>query len=412
MKILHTSDWHLGARLGRHSRQPDHIEALKGLLQIADDERPDLIIHTGDLFDASRPPYEALDLAVAALGRLTALAPTVVLCGNHDSAALFQVLHDFAGFMQPRRLWFVAKPEVLAFEVKERSVGLACVPFVPPSAVADVAGGDPSSFEGSYADGIGSLNEALLDEAERLAGRRGVVLYAAHLHVHGAVPGRSEKRITVGDDYATHTTGLHRAMYSAFGHIHDPQLLPGGSVNGRYAGALIPIDFGEQSQTKQVNVVEIGTDVVVRTLPLPSGRPLTRVDGDLEALLARAADGGLDGHLLRARILSEDPIPDLVEQLLAASPACNVFDLVNVVRNRTSRPVDVDSAPEEEPSLAASFIEWRTTVANVGQRRAPDTAVGALLEIAVGAVGVDVPDLGVVEAAVAAELALDDLGKA
>lgn len=412
MKVLHTSDWHLGARLGRHPRQPDHVDALKGLLQIAADERPDLILHTGDLFDASRPPYEALDLAVAALGRLTALAPTVVLCGNHDSAALFRVLHDFAGFAQPRRLWFVSRPEVLAFEVADRTVSVACVPFVPPSAVADVARGDPSAFEGSYADGISSLNEALLDEAERLAGRRGVVLYAAHLHVHGAVPGRSEKRITVGDNYATHTTGLHRAIYSAFGHIHDPQLLPGGTTNGRYAGALIPIDFGEQSQIKQVIMMEVCTDVVVRTLPLPGGRPLTRIDGNLDDLLARAADGALDGHLLRARIHSEDPIPDLVDQLLAASPACNVFDLVNVVRNRTSRPVDLDSAMDDEPSLAASFADWRATAANVGQRRAPDAAVTALLEVALGAVGSDVPDLGVIEAAVAVERALDDLAKA
>jgi exonuclease SbcD len=412
VKILHTSDWHLGARLGRHPRQPDHVQALKGLLRTADDERPDLIIHTGDLFDASRPPYEALDLAVAALGRLTALAPTVVLCGNHDSAALFRVLHDFAGLAEPRRLWFVPEPQVLSFDVEGRTVALACVPFIPPSAIANVAGGDLSAFEGSYADGIGSLNDALLDDAEGLAGRRGVVLYAAHLHVHGAVPGRSEKRITVGDDYATHTTGLHRAMYSAFGHIHDPQLLPGGTVNGRYAGALIPIDFGEQSQTKHVNVVEIAADVVVRALPLPSGRPLTRVDGDLATLLARAADGGLDGHLLRARILSEDPIPDLVDQLMEASPGCHVFDLVNVVRNQRSRPVDLGSDAQEEPSLAASFAEWRSTVANVGQRRAPDVTVAALLEAAVGASGDDVPDLGVAEASAAVERALDDLAKA
>jgi DNA repair protein SbcD/Mre11 len=409
VKVLHTSDWHLGARLGRHARQPDHTVALQGLLALVGEEAPDLILHTGDLFDASRPPYEALDLAVQALARLARTAPTIVLCGNHDSAALFRVLHDLAGFAIPRHLWFVTVPRVIALDVQELAVAVACVPFIPPTAIADVARGDLTAFEGTYADGISSINSSLLDEAERVAGTTGVVLYAAHLHVHGAAPGLSEKRISVGADYATHTTGLHRALYSAFGHIHDPQLLPGGSVNGRYAGSLIPIDFGEQEQVKQAVIVEIGNDVMVRTCALPGGRPLTRVDGDLATLLARAANGGLDHHLLRARVVSDDPIPDLADRLLALSPHCDVFDVVNVVNNRTARPIDISTTPGHEPSLAESFAEWRATAANIGQRKAPDEAVVALLEAALGASGDTVPDLGTVKVIAQVEAALGSL---
>jgi exonuclease SbcD len=412
VKVLHTSDWHLGARLGRHARQPDHTAALQGLLALVDAEAPDLILHTGDLFDVSRPQYESLDLAVHALRRLAQAAPTIVLSGNHDSAALFRVLHDLAGFAEPRRLWFVAGPQVIELAIDDLPVAVACVPFVPPTAIADVARGDLATFEGTYADGVGSLSSSLLDEAERIAGTSGVVLYAAHLHVHGAVPGRSEKRISVGDDYATHTTGLHRAVYSAFGHIHDPQLLPGGAVKGRYAGSLIPIDFGEQEQVKQAVIVEIGNDVNVRTCALPGGRPLTRVDGDLATLLVRAADGGLDHHLLRARVVSDDPIPDLVDQLLTSSPHCNVFDLVNVVKNRTAKPVDTSAVPEEEPSLAGSFAEWRATVANVAQRKAPDESVIELLEAALGASGDTAPDLGTVQVVAQVEAALAALMEA
>jgi exonuclease SbcD len=369
-------------------------------------ETPDLILHTGDLFDASRPQYESLDLAVQALSRLAAAAPTIVLCGNHDSAALFRVLHDLAAFAAPRRLWFVTTPQVIDVEIGGALVAVACVPFIPPTAIADVARGDLATFEGTYADGIASLTSALLDEAALLAGTTGVVLFAAHLHVHGAVPGRSEKRITVGDDYATYTTGLHRALYSAFGHIHDPQLLPGGAANGRYAGSLIPIDFGEQEQVKQAVIVEIGSDVVVRSCALPGGRPLTRIDGDLTDLLARAEGGGLNHHLLRARVVSEDPIPDLVEQLLASSPLCDVFDVVNHVNSRTSRPIDTSTAPSDEPSLAESFAEWRATAANAGQRKAPDEAVVALLEAALGASGDTAPDLGTIQVVGLTEAAL------
>ena len=128
MKLLHTSDWHLGARLGRHDRQVDHEAALRGLLALAKSEKPDLILHTGDLFDASRPPYVSLGLGITALQRLAALAPTVALCGNHDSPALFRVLDQLADAMQPRRLWFVSQPKVLELS------GVAAVPVAVAAA--------------------------------------------------------------------------------------------------------------------------------------------------------------------------------------------------------------------------------------------------------------------------------------
>ena len=276
MKLLHTSDWHLGARLGRHDRQPDHKVALGGLLEVAEAEGPDLILHTGDLFDASRPPYASLSLGITALQRLASIAPTAVLCGNHDSPALFRVLDQLVGAMEPRRLWFLARPQVLCLPaIADVPLAIACVPFIPPSAVVDFASDDLSKFAGNYADGVRVVNDRLLQEAQAKAGSRGIVLYAAHLHVDGATPGKSERRITVGEDYATHVQGLERASYCALGHIHDPQLLPGGIANGGYAGSLIPLDFGESCQTKRALVVQIDGDVRTKT-SRPPRRPPTR----------------------------------------------------------------------------------------------------------------------------------------
>ena len=105
-------------------------------------------------------------------------------------------------------------------------------------------------------------------------------------------PGRSERRITVGEDYATHVEGLQRALYCAFGHIHDPQRLPSGAAQGRYAGSLIPLDYGEQQQVKQAVVVTIADDVRANPHELPAGRPLVELAGTLVELERRAADGG------------------------------------------------------------------------------------------------------------------------
>ena len=410
MKLLHTADWHLGARLGRHDRIDDHRAALQGLLAVADSERPDLIIHAGDLFDAYRPPYPALRLGVTALQRLAEIAPTVVISGNHDSQALLEVLDDMAGLASPRRLRFVTRPRVLEFRnLAEVPVALACVPFIPPGAITNYATGDASRFEGDYADGIRTLNDELIGGAREAAGANGIVLYTAHLHVDGARPGRSERRFTVGEDHATHTTGLHRALYCAFGHIHDPQQLP-GSVRGRYAGSLVPLDYGESRQSKHVVVVTIGDDVQLGERELPPGRPLASFAGTLDELESRARDGGLDGCFLKAVVTSDDPIPDLADRVAEWSPGCVVFNLVNEVANRRVKPISQAEADDGEPAIDDLFAEWRTTAATGRATKAPLATVQELFREAVAGSGDEEgPDFRVTALTIRAETVLGAL---
>ncbi len=419
LKLLHTADWHLGARLGRHERTEDHRAALLALLEIAESERPDLIVHAGDLFDAYRPPYPALRLGVTALQRLAGIAPTVVIRGNHDSPDLFDVLDDMAGMAGPRRLWFVTSPRVLGSEtpaagnsfppalplprLAEVPVALACVPFIPPGAITDYAIDDAARFEGGYADGIRTLNDQVIGKARESAGPQGIVLYAAHLHVDGARPGNSERRFTVGEDHATHAKGLHRALYCAFGHIHDPQQLPGGA-RGRYAGSLIPLDYGESRQSKHAVVVEIGDDVQVAERELPPGRPLESFTGTFRELEAKAANGALDGCFLKAVVRSDDPVPDLAERVAERSPECVIFNLVNEVANRPVKAISGEGDEGDEPSIEDLFLEWRSSAATGKATKAPRDAVLALFREAVAASGdEDGPDFGLTELAMRGE---------
>jgi len=430
MKLLHTSDWHLGAKLGRHDRHGDHLAAIRQLLEIAQTAEPDLIIHSGDLFDATRPPYPSLQLAVRSLRRLSQIAPTLVLSGNHDSRELLRVIDELAGGESPRRLRLVTAPEVVSYPDEEAGnppignerVAVACVPFIPHSAIVDYASTKHERFEGEYADGIRTLNRRLLDEAERgvaegspeagsTESTEGIVLYAAHLHLHGARPGNSERRLTVGDDYAAHPQGLHRALYCAFGHIHDPQLIPGGTANGRYAGSLVPLDFGESSQAKQTVLVTISdAGVEVETEDLPPGRPLVAFAGDLAQLEARAADGGLNDCILKAHVRSDDPIPDLADRLEDGSPDCAVFGLVNEVANRRAKAISSDDEDQVEPTMAELFAEWRQTAATRGQTEAPLKDVLALFAKAVDGTSEDgAAAFGAAELAIRARTTLDSL---
>lgn len=416
MVLLHTADWHLGARLGRHDRTPDQQDALRGLLEIAQDARPDLIVHAGDLFHAYRPPYDAMRLGVHYLNQLAEVAPTLVVQGNHDSRELFQVIDELAGASAGRssRLRLVVQPDVVEYpEIAEQRVAVACVPFVPTGAIVDYASTEQERFEGNYADGIKTMNRRLLAQAEEYAGSDGFVLYVAHLHLHNAKPSRSERRLTVGEDYAAHPDGLDQALYCAFGHIHDPQILPGGAARGRYAGSLVPLDFGETTQKKEVVVVRIDDDgVQIDSRPLPTiGRPLHPFSGTLDQLEEQAQDGGLDHVILKARVESDEPIPNLADQLAEWSPQCSVFNVFNDVANRRAKPISEDDGDAgQEPPMEDLFMEWRETAATTGQRKAPAETVGALFAQARGAVGQEEQhDFGAADLAERADKTLSSL---
>src|SRR5690606_16020260 len=145
--------------------QPDHETVIGEILEIARRERPDLILHTGDLFDQARPGYETLQFGIDALQELAALAPTVVLAGNHDSTALFQVFQKLLG---PRgRLRFVdraAPPEkggILEFPGRgDERIRLAPLPFVHQNRMVE-AFDDPATWMASYADRIQKIESAL-----------------------------------------------------------------------------------------------------------------------------------------------------------------------------------------------------------------------------------------------------------
>src|SRR5258708_34396316 len=92
MRLLHTADWHLGRVTMGVSRKSDLQSAVQEVITIAREDKPDLIIHAGDLFDAIRPGWEDLQWVIDALRQLGAIAPTIVICGNHAPPLLFQCL--------------------------------------------------------------------------------------------------------------------------------------------------------------------------------------------------------------------------------------------------------------------------------------------------------------------------------
>lgn len=318
MRLVHTSDWHIGVTLGAIDRRLDLEVAADALVSLVEQVRPDLVLHTGDLFDRSLPAGEDVKFAADTLGRLAAIAPVLVLCGNHDGRATFAGFDRFCG-IGLRRLRLLPQIDlrdpVLTWSTADGGrLRVVAVPYLPLAAAGFRSIAEGAIAEGAYADRVRqvwAIAGAALDH-DRQPGD--VDVAAAHLHVAGAILARSEKPVHVGEDSATDATSLPAVSYAAFGHIHKPQRLP-GTFTGRYAGSMIPIDFGEEGESKGAVVVnaEPGRAAHVEFVTLDSGRPLTTVTSALAELGQLMA--AHPKAILRVRVTDTDRVEHLGDQV-------------------------------------------------------------------------------------------------
>ncbi|MFD0119586.1 exonuclease SbcCD subunit D [Streptomyces sp. NPDC058320] len=391
MKALHTSDWHLGRTLARRSRDEEFDAVLAEITAIADSVQPDLIVHSGDLFDSYRPAHKDILRAMRCLDTLARIAPTVVLGGNHDSPELFDLL-NYVCTLRPNavqdRLRFVhsrgdADPgTVLDFDSRDghERIRLAALPYVHPNRYLHLFP-EFGTTEGAYAAGLRELQEGLLTRLrEGYAPDRDVLLFTAHQFVGSAVPDQSERMWEVREPYATDADALPQVAYCALGHIHKPQPVGSGRLPARYAGSPLQMDFGESEETKSVTVIEAspGRRTLITPHTLHSGRRLARFHGTLEELRTDAAQ--YSGVYLKAVIRSDDPLPRLGEKVAELVPEAVLVDVEeDCAATRASVLTGADAADEGTVDITAAFSAYLADAGTPGQ--SADEVVAAFADL-------------------------------
>jgi DNA repair protein SbcD/Mre11 len=306
MRILHTSDWHIGKRLGRHERMDEFRDALAEVERIADEREVDLVVVSGDLWDRPIPPMDALTLGLQTLLRLAERRPVVAIAGNHDAPDLFEALGPL---LRPRGVHLVGtvrRPDdggLIGPDELGVAAIVACFPFLREGRVVDFMK-DAGEWYGAYAERVAAITDRYNDALVERAGADLVPILAAHFLVNGVrvdrTAPRGERELHMGEAYAATPQAIPAGpQYIAMGHIHAPQPVPGAPVPAEYAGSLLALDFGEAGEEKRVVVVdaEPGRLAVAEAVPLTSGRRLVRVTGVWDAIEPRTdelADAFLD----------------------------------------------------------------------------------------------------------------------
>jgi DNA repair protein SbcD/Mre11 len=366
MRVLHTSDWHVGKAVRGRSRAAEHRAVLAEIAGIAERESVDLVIVAGDLFDTATPTAEAERIVYRALLDLaTGGSPVVVVAGNHDSAQRLGAvapLSQASGITVASAIRPPTDGGVLEVEVGGEVAQVALLPFPSQRYVvtADLLlSGDGADAHAAYADRVVRIVRSLTGQFRTDT----VNLVAAHLMVMGGAMGGGERGAhTVFDYWVPATAFPGSVQYVALGHLHRAQQLAGPAPL-HYCGSPLQLDFGETANDPVVNVVDVrpGLPADVRSVPLIAGRRLRTIRGTLVDVLATVAaaederaegapvdpgdaggDAPVDGHDHRdhLRIVLDEPAR---------------AGLADEVRERVPQAVEVVLAPrddEQRPRVA------------------------------------------------------------
>ncbi|WP_228151980.1 exonuclease SbcCD subunit D C-terminal domain-containing protein [Malaciobacter halophilus] len=293
IKILHTSDWHLGQNFMGKSRIEEHKAFLSWLLETIEQKQIELLLVSGDIFDTGTPPNYALELYYNFLKQLSSkksLKTTIITAGNHDSVSTLKAPKQLLEALNVHVVVNGDEDENIIIPIKEADTtkAIVCaVPFLRDSVIRQSLGGETVSDKEKLAnDGIKTYYEKTYKKAKELDSNVPIIAMG-HLTTVGSRSSESERDIYIGGTLDIGGDYLASMFdYVALGHLHINQTV--GNEHVRYSGSPIPLSFSESKNTQKVNLVTINNsadeNVKVEELEVPLTKKLQVIKGDLETI--------------------------------------------------------------------------------------------------------------------------------
>lgn len=363
MRILHTSDWHLGQNFFSKTRKAEHQAFIDWLLQQIDEQRVDAVLIAGDVFDTGTPPSYARELYhsfVVAMSRLN--CQLLILGGNHDSVSTLNETRDLLAYLNTGVIAGVTEDlnaQIVTLHDQQGEVGavVCAIPYIRPRDVLRSQAGE------SIQDKQQALSDAIQQHYARLyklaiAEQKKCpqpipIIATGHLTAIGATLTDSVRDIYVGTLEAFPAQAFPPADYIALGHIHRPQVVA-KSGHIRYSGSPIPLSFDELNTQKSVLLVDFleGKLDQVTPLAVPRFQAMAVIKGSLaeieEELLALREKGpGSEGVLwLSIEVQTEDYLTDLQQRIQSLCEGLPV-EILQLRRARNQRSVAIQQQKQE-----------------------------------------------------------------
>ena len=333
MRLLHTSDWHLGQTLHGQEREHEHASFLHWLLEQLKQQQVDVLLVAGDIFDSANPPLRAQELLyrfiVDASHALPALQ-IILIAGNHDSGARIELP---APLLQALRTHAVGRIHWL--DDGELDCRALLIPLGPPDGAvqgwclalpflrASEITGSGRDGNADYLAAVAGVHQRLLDAARQQRQPGQALIAVSHAHMAGgSISADSERNLVIGQAEALPASLFPEDIaYVALGHLHRPQQIAGQS-RIRYSGSPLPLSFSEVNYPHQVVLADFDGEQLsqLQSLPVPRSVDLLRIgpaslESCLQQLKALPASDSAPAPWLEVRVQLQQPQPDLRQQI-------------------------------------------------------------------------------------------------
>lgn len=352
MRILHTSDWHLGRQFHGMTLEEDHDHVLAQILSVIDEYCPDVVIIAGDIFDRANPPQSAIRRLSEFLSKVRAMsdAAIVLIAGNHDSAAQIGAMGVLAnGGEAIVRGPLDEDEKPLIISDAHGPVAISALPFAFEYAAR-------LCFED---DGIACPADVI--HAQMASARKHVSdemrwIVVAHAFVDGAATSDSERPLsrTVGGIETVSVSAFDGAHYVALGHLHRPQSV--GHDHVRYSGAPLAFGFDEEGQEKSVSLIDLASDGSVEVTEIPI-KPLRKVRSIRGRLLELLTASEVSQDYVRVVLTDNTPQIDPMKRIREFYPNAIQLTYERNEQPLTLRLEEQRTAIDDPQTLASAFLE-------------------------------------------------------
>lgn len=374
MRLLHTSDWHLGRTLHRADLAAAQANFLDHLVDVVRSEAVDTVLVAGDVYDRAVPPLESVRQFEDVLLRLhDAGAAVVVISGNHDSPQRLGVnaaLLNRSGVHLRTRVADVGTPVLLPH--RSGAVALYALPYLEPDAVRAALGPEVGRSHSAVIEA--ALARAAADRAKRDPAR---TVLLAHGWVRGGAVSESERDISVGGVGAVPASMFDGFGYAALGHLHGPQRI---TDRLGYSGSALAYSFSEANHRKGSWLIDLDNppDEQVSFVPTPEHRRLRTVTGGLAELLGSAEFTDNEADFLAVTLTDEVRPTAAMDQLRARFPGILVLSWEPPAGSEKSAGYGERLRGRSDLDIATDFVAYaRGADATPAERAVLDDAFAA-----------------------------------
>lgn len=355
MRMLHTSDWHIGRQFHNVSLLEDQRHVLNEIVSIIANENIDVVLIAGDIYDRSLPPADAVTLLDDVINRIShqLKIPLIMISGNHDSA---------------RRLTFGARqlaqtgvhilgqllkePQPVILKDKYGEVAFYGIPYADPASVRNVLDKEVHSHE----DAMQVLTEQI--KQHNSSGRRCVIL--SHCFIDGGEASDSERPLSVGGADKVSYDLFTDFSYTALGHLHGPQYK--GKDTIRYSGSILKYSFSEVKQKKSVTVVEMNADGLcsINKIALNPLRDMRIIEGCLEDILNKAKNDPDPDDYLLVRLMDKHALYEPMAKLREVYPNILQMEKPNLSQGGERQVLQRENLKKGEMPMFLDFYQQMT----------------------------------------------------